>query len=490
IFKSKILSNKKCIYGHEQKSNTIYITRKIENHYAHHKVNISLTLVSNVESSERFIFRFKIMPGTKVESIFSCATDIKTAMQIPLFQPFRDGEGIYLAVSERRVKENSLYKMLTSKTFCKSKDVLPLALGYDLMGRMVFDDLAEMPHIMYAGTPRSGKSSGLICLILSLITKQPVKKVNLIIIDTGTSEMGLFNGIPHLSHPVVEDVPTGIYVIGKVVEEMGRRKKLDHSQLRMQPAIICIIDEFTSFIDDAGDKKQRDRVANTISDILRRGRHVKIHMVLADQNPTRENIKVDVSNVSSRIAFRCAKFQNSSTIFSVGGAEKLTGKGAALYLSRKYSEPRYLQGAYMPIGEVEKLLTCVKSIDYDLGNKFIIPELDTEELLNQETVTSDCMLTEDNSKKELAEIIVWTLSLDKVSAKLIMERYPMGNRVYKIVDQMYEMGIISGKNAKQPRKVLPQAVEDLSPETVHFLEQHGYDTESVKNAFKVREEHA
>ncbi len=77
------------------------LTRKIENHYAHHKVNISLALVSDVESSERLIFRFKIKSGTKVEMIFSCAPDIKAAMQIPLFHPFRDGEGIYLAVSER-----------------------------------------------------------------------------------------------------------------------------------------------------------------------------------------------------------------------------------------------------------------------------------------------------------------------------------------------------------------------------------------------------
>jgi len=28
IFKSRILGNKKCVYGHEQKSNTIYIEKE------------------------------------------------------------------------------------------------------------------------------------------------------------------------------------------------------------------------------------------------------------------------------------------------------------------------------------------------------------------------------------------------------------------------------------------------------------------------------
>lgn len=64
----------------------------IEKHYAYHKVDIKLKLVSDSEDDERFIFRFKIKPGTKVNMILSCAPDIKAAMRIPLFYPFKDGE--------------------------------------------------------------------------------------------------------------------------------------------------------------------------------------------------------------------------------------------------------------------------------------------------------------------------------------------------------------------------------------------------------------
>ena len=41
----------------------------IEKHYAYHKVDIKLKLVSDSEDDERFIFRFKIKPGTKVNHV-------------------------------------------------------------------------------------------------------------------------------------------------------------------------------------------------------------------------------------------------------------------------------------------------------------------------------------------------------------------------------------------------------------------------------------
>lgn len=459
----------------------------IEKHYAYHKVDIKLKLVSDSEDDERFIFRFKIKPGTKVNMILSCAPDIKAAMRIPLFYPFKDGENIYLAVSEKLIKEDSLFHMLTSEMFDKSRYVLPLALGYNIVGRMIFSDLADMPHIMYAGTTNSGKSMGLICLILSLITKQPVRRANLIIFDTGANEMGIFNGISHLSYPVVNDVQTGIYVIGKLVEEMERRIKLELSELRTQPAIICVIDEFTSFVDHVGNKKLSEGLVHAISDLLRRGRHAKIHMVLAAQDPTKENVKVDIGNKTSRVAFRCAKYQNSNTIIGESGAEKLTGKGFALYKSSEHSALMLLHGAYMPADEVKKLINCVKGVDYDLDNKYLIPDRETAELSDQESGILKYTPKEDNDNKELAEIIAWTLTRSFISANKVKEKFSMGNRVGEIMTRMYVMGLISDKHAKQPRKVLPQSLSEVPEKVREFLNSNGISDESISNAICKRD---
>lgn len=464
------------------------ISSMIERNYTDYGVAVRLKLLSD-KDDERLIFRLKIKSGTKIDMIFSCASDIKTVMGMSLFYPFKYGEDICLAVSEKPSKPKSLFPMLTSKMFDESPYVFPIALGYSMMGTMVFSDLAQMPHIMYAGTTNSGKSMGLICLILSLITEQPVKRANLIIFDTGANEMGIFNGIPHLSYPVVNDVQTGIYVIGRLVEEMECRIKLTKTELRTQPAIICVIDEFISFVDHVGKKKSSDELVHAISDLLRRGRHAKIHMVLAAQDPVKENMKVDISNITSRIAFRCAKHQNSCTILGEGGAEKLAGKGFALYKSSERSDPMPLQGAYVPADEVKKLINCVKEANYDLDNRYLIPERDTVELSDQENGILEYSSKEDNEDKELAEIIAWTLTQSCISASKVKERFSMGNRADEILNKMHAMGIISDKHAKQPRKVLPRSIEDLSPETVQCLEQHEFDEEIIKSIFKDKEEH-
>lgn len=460
----------------------------IEKHYMSHGVLVKLNPPLVLREYKRFIFSFEIKAGTKIEMIFKCSPDIKTALNLPLFEPFRVGGTICLAVSEKNIIQNSLIQMLTSPGFKKSKASLPIALGYDMLGRMVFDDLAEMLHVMYAGSTNSGKSSGLINLVLSLILKQSVEKVNLILFDVGASTLGVFDGIPHLSCPVVKDIRKGIYVIKMLVEEMERRIKLDSTELQEQPVIICIIDEYVSFIEGIHNKNQTNEVVNEVSNILRRGRHAKIQMVLSAQDPTVKNMKVDLNNITTRMAFACAKYQNSITILGEGGAEKLMGKGTVLYKSQRNPDPIYLQGAYVLPEKIEQLVDCVKSAAGNSVNKFWIPELELSELSVVAVNDEEYVLNADNDMKEFADIIMWTLKRSNVSASKIMKQFSIGNRAYGIMNKMSAMGIVSDKCAKQPRKVLPQFVEDLSSEIVCFLEQNGYNMDHIKNAFKAREE--
>lgn len=461
--------------------------QKIVRHYSCHSILIKLILLAVVGNGERFIFQIKLKPGTKENAIFDRATDIRMALQLPLFQPFKDGLNICLAVSEKPFTQNSLWKMLTSQKFRNSKDWLPIALGYDMMCGMVFADLGKMPHALYAGATCSGKSVGLICLILSLILKQPVSKVNLLLFDVGANTMEPFEGIPHLSHPIVKDTETGIYVISALADEMERRIKLSHEELRNLPAVVCVIDEYVSLISNIGNKKLSHYLANAISNLLRRGRHAKIHMVLATQDPTVKNMKVDVGNITARMAFMCAKYHNSITMLGEGGAEKLPGKGAMLYKSNEYPSPIHLQGAYMSPDEVKRLVARINSADHDFSNKFLIPELGSSEVFTQASEDSyDAPITDCAEKNEMADIIMWALERNTVSASQIMRQFSMGNRANGIIDRLFEMGIVSGKEANKPRKVLPQSIEDIPAETTEILAKNGIPTDEIVSALEQR----
>ena len=460
------------------------LVHKIEKHYAYHGAHIKLQVLSVENNGDRLVFRVCLKPGTKASLIFERASDIQMALQMQLFQPFRDGLNLCLAVSRNNATQNSLMKMLRSRMFCQSRNWLPIAIGYSVRQEMIFADLAEMPHVMYAGSTNSGKSVGLVCLICSLIIKQPVWNVNLLIFDVGANTLGVFNNIPHLSYPIIKDHVTGIYVVRRLIEEMERRIDLNDDELRMLPAIVCVIDEYVSFINNIDDKKLSADIASKISNIIRRGRHAKIHLVISTQDPALKNMKVDVGNITTRLAFKCAKYHNSIAILGESGAEKLQGKGTLLFKSDNYPDPIYLQGAYISDDEAAELVNYVKAKEYDFSNKFLILELNTSEVEAQvcEDVEKIC-----DKDEELAKIIIWILARDKISASQIMAHFTMGNRAYDIVEQLYGMGLVAEKFSNQPRKVLPQSFQDVPNKVRALLQNCGYSEDMVAEVIRSRE---
>ena len=86
-------------------------------------------------------------------------------------------------------------------------------------------------------------------------------------------------------------------------------------------------------------------------------------------------------------------------------------------------------------------------------------------------------------EKELADIIVWALAQDEVSALKIKGQFTMGNRANDIIDNLVEMGIVSGKHANLPRSVLVNTITELSEDVVNFVTRHGYTTEQLSEIF-------
>ena len=457
--------------------------QKIEKHFARHGASIKLKLHKVVGDYERYIFSVKLNPGTRENLFFERAPDIRTALQLPLFQPFEDGLALYLAVSEKPVTGNRLLEMLNSQVFHQSRMWLPIALGYDLRNEMFFIDLGKLPHALYAGSTNSGKSVGLICLILSLVCKQPVNRANLILVGVGANSFDTLSGLPHLSHPIVKDTETGIYVIQSLAEEMERRIKLDGGELYKLPAIICVIDEYVSFAGNIRDKKLSSALASDILNLLSRGRHAKIHMVLATQDPTKNTMKNNIGNITARMAFACAKHQDSATILGKGGAEKLPGKGAMLFKSGDYPESMYVQGAYITPDETELLAANIASKPHDMSNKFVIPEID----ISQSEILTVMDACTENRERELTEIILWALGRESISKLQIMQQFHMSNRVDAIMDTLFEMRLVAEKNANLPRAVIPESIEDIPADVTAFLTENGVTGADIETAFMGRE---
>ena len=113
-------------------------------------------------------------------------------------------------------------------------------------------------------------------------------------------------------------------------------------------------------------------LTDVISSLLQRGRHAKIHVVLSAQNPTFQNMKVDLGNITARIAFKCTKKNFSKTILGKEGAENLFGRGDLLLRSPRFDSPQGIQGIYITPEELCQMVQHIKARPCASTSKFTL----------------------------------------------------------------------------------------------------------------------
>lgn len=442
-------------------------------------VDISITGVQIISGLLRYIFTLELLPGTRVQTIFTHAKDVQAALGLYLFYPFREGISLRIAVSEFDIKENRLLNILRSPMFFESKMEIPLALGYDLMGSMYLADLTKLLHLLVVGPSGTGKSVALQCIVLSIIVRCPANSVRLLLFDIGANSLSVFDDIVHLCHPIVKDTTTGIVALESLVAEIDRRSALDVKECQNLPYIVCIIDEFDDTIASIQDKEKARRFTVAINSLIRRGRKAKVILILASHDPTLKNTKVNINGIIPRIVFQCAKHQNSSTALGVTGAENLPGGGAMLFKSQN-GTPIPLQGSFITPAEIERILdTAPTGCDDCYMLEIWEPETEIDGVVLSNNATDK------NSKnREVVDITLWALRQDAISVRRIQQTFKIGNRAAEIMDALYHMGIVEDKFSNQPRKVLSQTIEDIPTETVEFLAKNGVSTDEIVAALE------
>src|SRR6185436_10026899 len=122
------------------------------------------------------ITRYEVYPakGVRVDKIVSLERDLARATRAERINilapiPGKDTVGIELA-NARKVKV-TLRELLHSTDWeeAKTQAKVPLAIGKDVYGKTIIADLAQMPHLLVAGTTGSGKSVCINSMIASML---------------------------------------------------------------------------------------------------------------------------------------------------------------------------------------------------------------------------------------------------------------------------------------------------------------------------------
>ena len=338
-------------------------------------------------------YELELGPGVKVARITSLNRDIAYAMaatDVRILAPIPGRSAIGVEVPNHTRQLVALGDIMTSPEAKVSNHPLDVAIGKDIAGRSVFLNLANTPHLLIAGTTGAGKSSGLNCIITSMLMRSTPEQVRLILIDPKQVEMGQYSRLPHLLTQPVTNPKKAANALSWAVKEMERRYDLlmevgfrditgynaayDRGEFRdlatsrrMEPAadgedagenfarlpyIVVVVDELNDLMMIAA----RD-VEESITRIAQKARAVGIHLIVATQRPSVNVITgVIKANIPARIAFAVSSLTDSRVILDQPGAEKLVGKGDMLLLPGNSNVAQRIQGCFVAEEEVRKVV--------------------------------------------------------------------------------------------------------------------------------------
>jgi len=354
-----------------------------------------------------------------------------------------------------------LREILDSPDFRQRKNNMMIALGKDVTGKIWLEDLTAMPHLLIAGATGSGKSVMLNCIILSLLYENSPEDLRLIMVDPKRVELSVYNGIPHLLTPVVNEASKTINALGWTLNEMSRRLEMFqhyhakdinsfNEQLPDQklPRIVFVIDELADLM-----MMSRKEVEASIIRLAQISRAAGIHLVLATQRPSVDIITgVIKGNMPARIAFTVASQVDSRTILDMAGAEKLMGKGDLLFSSPRLTKPVRLQGAFVSENEIKRVVRYIKARSdkpqyiNDVVEKHSVPDLPNGGILNNPLSES-----EDDLLEKAKEAVIKS---GRASATYLQRMFKIGYpRAASLLDELEELGVIGPINGAKPREI-------------------------------------
>ncbi len=414
------------------------------------------------------LFEVEVGTGEKVKRVTELEQDIAYALGSPdirIYSPIPGRQAIGIEVPNHIRDSVLLGDVIGALGPPEPHNLLTVAVGKDMSGQAVVLDLAQLPHLLLAGSTGAGKSSCINGLICGLLTRCTPEQLNLIMIDPKYVEFTWYDGLPHLLCPVINEPEPASKALLWAVGEMERRYQVLQKQrvvhideynaiadrdreLERLPKVVIVIDELGDLMTVA-----RREVESSISRLTAKARAVGIHMIIATQRPSVDVITgVIKNNITARIAFQVASNADSRTILGTKGAEKLLGKGDMLLDPGNIPQPERVQGALIQHKEIELLTGYIREQKAEGRPPIQLDEV--EAAVGRELGENDPLL------QEAAEYVVFA---GEASASMLQTHLRVGYaRARRIIVELAQMGIVGPHEGSKSRKVLltPDEYED------------------------------
>ena len=428
------------------------------------------------------ITRYEVVParGVKVSAVTKLFNDLVLALGkkgVRMEAPIPGKSAIGFEIPNKHPQNVRLRELLESDEFRNPNSPTFIAVGKDVAGGAVFDDIRKYPHALVCGATGTGKSVCINAMLVSMLYHARPDELKLIMIDPKIVEFNMYSGIPHLLIPVITEAKQAAGALMWAVEEMERRYELlnkknvrnidsynekvkfDSSLGEPLPKIVIVIDELADLM-----LQVKDPVEDLIMKLAQKARAAGIHLLLGTQRPDTKVITGGIkANIPTRIACKVTSQIDSRTIFDEGGAEKLLGKGDMLYWPGDKGAAVRVQGAFVSESEVENIMAFLKSQSAtDTYDDAIFEEINRK----AQSCGKKSGGVEDSeeigeagsgyySDPQFLDAVELAIRSRKISTSLLQRKLSIGyGKAAKYIDIMQDIGVVSEPNGQKPREVL------------------------------------
>jgi DNA segregation ATPase FtsK/SpoIIIE, S-DNA-T family len=429
------------------------------------------------------MYEITLETGLRVAKVVSLADDIALNLKVPSVRmvaplPGKNAVGIEIPNETRADVFLKEVIQLSASRIARAK--IPLFLGKDAEGRPLMYDLADMPHLLIAGTTGTGKSVCLTTIILSLLMTRRPDEVRMVLIDPKSGvEMQWCSRVPHLMSPIIEDMKKAEAVLAWAVDKMEERYDLlrrarvrnvagyndlsaeeilrrvkpidDEERKRIperMPYIVIVIDEMSDLM-----MQFKKEVEGYIIRLAQKSRAAGIHLVLATQKPTVDVITGLIkSNLPSRLCFKVAQKSDSRVVLDQMGADKLLGRGDMLFLPPGTSDLTRAQGAYAGDAEITRVADYLES---EPCYETELLQLKTKEMREADESGGSLVERVKSRDKLYEQAIDVVVREGRGSVSLLQRALGIGyGRAARLIDFMAEDGIVGTYNGSNARDVM------------------------------------